>query len=256
MFKLKLMEGYLIGAVLGLLVGALLYVVQPVRWEAKTLIKFGHISGRLIEEQQVVAERLKTSSFVQAVAKRAKKDEIVGLLDVNQDAGLGFSIIKNTDAAVISVTSKSLDLAQISIECVVAELVSKHNRIAEDYQKSMRSDISRLDSEINALTKRIPTTDYLDAANRKTSEGRDVAAGFAILAKQHDVEYKTNLLEGKKQELLKIKSEANSKNFLQTDYIEPISIREKRIFSSLWRACLFGALSGIFLSAIWIRWKK
>ena len=50
--------------------------------------------------------------------------------------------------------------------------------------------------------------------------------------------------------------EAMSANIRPTSAIEPPSISERRIFSSIWRACLLGALSGIFLSAIWIRWGK
>jgi uncharacterized protein involved in exopolysaccharide biosynthesis len=76
----KRMTKYLIGVVLGLLIGVVLYFFQPVQWKGQALVRIGQItqsqsqsqsqSSSSIEPLTTVVERLKSRSFVQAVAER------------------------------------------------------------------------------------------------------------------------------------------------------------------------------------------
>lgn len=249
MFKLKKIEWYLIGTVLGLLAGALLYFVQPVKWKGQVLVRVGQISQSQDSQSQdsiepipTVVERLKSRSFIQDVAEKAKRDEITALLNVDEDAGMIIKPIRNSDTLEIIVVSGSSELVRAAIEGVVAEIVSRHNTILEAYLAYFRKELARLDSEIDVLSKRMAVADV------KPSEGREVMAGLLIIATQTALEFKLNRASSLR--------EAMSANIRPTSALEPPSISERRIFSSLWRACLLGALSGIFLSAIWIGWGK
>ena len=243
-FTLKKLGTYVFGAVLGLLAGALLYFVQPVKWKGQVLVRVGQISQSLnsIEPFPVVVERLKSRSFIQDVAEKAKRDEISTLLNVDEDAGMNIKPIRNSDSLEIIVVGGSAELVRAAIEGVVAEIVFKHNTILESYRANSRKELARLDSEIDVLSKRMAVTAV------KPSEGREVVAWLLIMVTQTALEFKLNQASSLR--------EAMSANIRPTSAIEPPSISERRIFSSIWRACLLGALSGIFLSAIWIRWGK
>lgn len=253
MFKLKKIEGYLIGAVLGLLAGALLYFVQPVKWKGQVLVRVGQISQSQSQSQSqisssleplpTVVERLKSRSFIQAVAERAKRDEITALLNADEGAGMTIKPTRNSDSLEIIVVGGSLELVRAAIEGVVAEIVSKHDALLKAYQADSQKELARLDSEIDVLSKRTVVTD------EKLSEGRGIMAGLLIMATQSALEFKLNRASSLREAM-------SSANIRPTSVLETPSISERRMFSSLWRACLFGALVGICLSAIWIRWKK
>lgn len=259
MFNVKIrMKKYLIGAVLGLLVGAILYFVQPVKWKAQALVRIGQISQNQnqnqntysIEPLSVVVERLKSSSFILAVAERAKRSEIGELLDIDKGSGLTVKPVKTSDALIITVVGSSAELVQASIDSVVAELISKHAAILDAYQSDTRKELSRLDFETGALAKRMATRfDSKVVASGKSAKERGLASGFEIIEIQHDLEYKLN-----RSSLLR--ESISSVNIRPTSLIEPPSISEKRTLSSLWRACLFGALLGVFLSVLWVRLKR
>lgn len=263
MFNVKKSMGwYLVGVLLGVLVGAILYFVQPVQWKGQALVRIGQISQNQnqnqnqtlntysIEPLPTVAERLKSRSFIQAVAERAKRSEIVALLNVDEDAGLTVKPTRNSDSLIITVVGGSAELVRASIDSIVAELVSKHDAILDAYQADIRKELARLDSERDVLSRRLATMlDGQAVANPRSAEGKNLATGFVIMAIQHDLEYKLNRSS-------MLRESISSANIRPTSLIEPASISERRIFSSLWRACLFGALSGVFLSAIWIRWGK
>ncbi|MBI3441810.1 MAG: hypothetical protein HY052_08450 [Proteobacteria bacterium] len=258
----KRMKEYLIGVVLGLLAGALLYFVQPVQWKGQALVRVGQISQSQsqsqgqgqniysIEPLSTVVERLKSRSFVLAVAKRAKRSEIVGLLDEDKGSGLTIKPIRNSDSLTISVVGGSPELVQTTIDSIVAELISTHDAILDAYQADIRKELSRLDSEITILSKRIAMIpDCKTATSCKPAEGGGLVAGFAIMTMQHD-------LENKMKRSSELRESISSANIRPTSLVEPTSISEQRIFFTLSRACLFGALLGIFLSLLWIRWKK
>ncbi len=252
----KRMREYIVGVVLGLLAGAVLYFVQPVQWKGQALVRIGQVSQNLnlnssfIEPMSTVVERLKSRSFVLAVAKRAKRSEVAELLDVDKGSGLTIRPVRNGDSLIITVVGGSAELVQASIDSVVAELVSKHDAILDAYQADIRKELSRLDLESDVLLKRLGAMlDGKAVANPKSAEERGFATGFRVMEIQHDLEYKLN-----RSSLLR--ESISSANIRPTSLIEPISISEQRIFSSLWRVCLFGALLGIFLSVLWVRWGK
>jgi hypothetical protein len=252
----KRMVRYLIGAVLGLLAGAILYFVQPVQWKGQALVRIGQISQNQnqnsypVEPLPAVVERLKSRSFIQAVAERAKRDEIVALLNVEEGAGLTTKQTRNGDFLIITVVGGSADLVRVSIDSVVAELVSKHDAILNAYQVDIRKELSKLDLERGVLSKRLATMlDGQAVARPKPVDERGLVTGFGVMTIQHDLEYKLN-----RSSLLR--ESISSANIRPTSLMESVSVTERRMFSSLWRACLFGALLGFVLSAIWVRWKK
>lgn len=247
----KKMKGYVIGVVLGLLVGAILYFVQPVLWQGQALVRIGQISqSQSIEPLATVIERLKSRSFVQAVANKAKRNEIVAMLNVDEGAGLTIKPTRNADSLIITVIGSSAGLVQAAIDSIVAELVSKHDVILDAYQADIRKELSKLDIEINVLSKRLATMlDDQAVANPTLTEERGLVTGFRVIATQHDLDYRLNrasLLRGS----------ISSANIRPTSLMESASVSEKRMFSKLWRASLFGALVGILLSTIWAQWKK
>ena len=237
------MRAYIAGVVLGLLVGVVLYFVQPVQWKGQALVRIGQITQNQnqssIEPLPNLIERIKSRSFVLAVAKRAKNSEIEELLDIDKRSGLTVKPVKNSDALIITVIGSSAELVQNSIDSVVAEIISKHDAILDVYQADIRKELSRLDFEIDVLSKRLAT--ILDI--------KDLAVGFEVITIQYYLDYKMNRASGLRESI-------SSANIRPTSLIEATSISEKRVFSKLWRACLFGTLAGVFLSVLWVRWKK
>ncbi len=258
------MRKYIIGVVLGLLVGAVLYFVQPIQWKGQALVRVGQISQSQnqsqsqsqsqnmfsIEPLSTVVERLKSRSFVLAVAERAKRSEIEELLNVDKGSGLTIKPVRNSDSLIINVVNSSSELVQVSIDSVVAELLSKHNAILMAYQADIRKELARLDLEIDILSKRMNTLiDSMTIASGKPAEERELAVGFEVIAIQHDLDYKLNRASILRESI-------SSANIRPTSLIEPTSISQQRIFSTLLRACLFGALLGILLSVLWGRWLR
>lgn len=263
MFNFKKSTGrYLIGALLGMLAGAMLYFIQPVQYKAQAIVRIGQISQSqsqsqnqnqnqdIVEPSATVIERLKSRSFIQSVAERAKRNEIVALLSVEEQAGLAIKPTKSGDALIITVSGGSADLVRVSIDSLVAELVSKHDAILNSYQADIRKELSKLDLELDVLSKRLARTfDGRTVASPKPAEERGFVTGFEIIAIQHDLEYRLN-----RSSLLR--ESISSANIRPTSLIEPASVLERRMFPTLWRTCLLGALLGIILSAIWVRWGK
>lgn len=114
----------------------------------------------------------------------------------------------------------------------------------------IRKELSRLDFKIDVLSKRLATILDSNAVNRgKSVEERKFAFGFEVIELQHNLDYKLNRASVLRESI-------SSTNIRPTSLIEPTFVSEKRVFSKLWRACLFGTLSGVFLSVLWVRWKK
>lgn len=246
-------KGYLFGAGLGLLAGSILYFLQPVQWKGQALVRIGQISqgqNQSLEPMGTVMERLKSRSFVQAVADRAKINEIAALLNVDEGAGLTIKPTKNADSLMITVAGDSAPLVQASIEATVAELVSKHKTILDAYQADIGKELSKLDLELEVLSKRLASMlQGRLVATTRTDEESVLATGFGIVATQHDMDFKMNRAS-------QLRESISSANNRPTSLLEPASICEKRMFSKLWRASLFGALVGILLSMIWGQLKN
>ncbi|MHB8741983.1 MAG: hypothetical protein ACYC9L_02575 [Sulfuricaulis sp.] len=254
------MKVHLIGIVLGLLAGTVLYFIQPIQWKGQALVRIGQISQSQgyseaqniysIEPAATVVERIKSHSFIIAVAKRAKRNEIVRLLDADKGSGLTVKQIRNSDSLVISVDSDSPELAQTTIDSIVAELISNHDAFLDVYTADIRKELSRLDSEISGLSKQIAmASDRRAITSGKPTEGKGLVAGFTFMTLQHD-------LDKKMDRYFELREAISSENIRSTSLVEPTSVSKQRIFSTLWRACLFGSLFGILLSVIWVQWKK
>jgi len=259
MFKVKKGTGkYLIGAVLGLLAGAILYFGQPVKWKGEAIVRIGQIlqnqtqnqNSFSIEPLATVIERLKSRAFIQAVAERAKRNEIMSLLNIDEDAGLTIKPTRNSDSLIITVVGSSAELVRISINSIAEELVSKHDALIAAYEADIRKEISMLNSEIDVLSKRLASMlDGQAVARPKPVDERGLVTGFGVMAIQHELDYKLN-----RSSLLR--ESISSANIRPTSLIESASVSKRRMFSSVWRACLFGTLLGVFLSVLWVRWGK
>ena len=248
MYKAKKRFGGLIfGVVVGFLLGAVAYFVQPIHWKGQALValvRIGQMSPSQsnfssIEPMTTAIDRLRSNSFVQGVAKRAKKSEVAALLNVDEEDGMAIKQTRNGDSLVITIVGNSSELVKTSIDAVVAELIFKHEVLLNDYERDIRKELLTLDVEVNAIYKR------MEAA----SERSGMATGFTILASQ-------NILEEKLKRASLLRESISSANIRPTSLLEPTSISERQIFSSLWRTCLLGALLGVVLSEVWVRWKK
>ena len=165
MLKQRNIKWYLIGAVLGLLIGATLYFVQPVKWKREAFVRIGQISQNLnlnlnqnnffIEPLLTLVDRLKSRSFIQAVAERVKKDELVTLLNVEEGANMTIKPNRNGNSIEIIVVGDSSELVRVAIDGVVAEIVSRHDTILIAYLADYRKELARLDLEIDVLSKRM-----------------------------------------------------------------------------------------------------
>ena len=251
---------YLAGAVLGLLFSVLLYAIQPVRWEAQALVRLAQTATsqqnqvtsefNAIEDVPVVIERLKSRSFMSEVVKRAKTDGVADILNPDKCNCVTIKLIKNNDAIIISVIGNTSELAKISADAVVEELKSKHNVMLDDYKRGIEIKVLALDRETELLSKNISLlADSMKISKDKTDDTQAVSKGILIMTMQVDLEKKRN-------QLIELRDLTSSFNSRGTELLEPIFVREKSLFSSLWRAGLFGTLLGIFLSVLWVRWNK
>jgi hypothetical protein len=256
------MKKYLIASLLGLLFGAVFYAIQPVRWESQALVRIGQMvqtvaqggvgaQSNAIEPLALVIERLKSPSFVQAVASRAKNNEIATLLNVNESAGLTVKNIKNSDALLIKITGASSGIVQSAMDAVTAELIARHNNILTAGKVDVLSEISSLNAEIDTLSKRLASpAEGVSAKDRlMPTEGESLAARFAIIEMQHEQSAKIERVRTLNQSV-------SSLNMRPTMLVEPVAVLEKRMINRQWRSCLFGMFLGIFLCMVWVKLKK
>jgi len=251
MFNLKKSKIYLVGTILGAIVGSTIYFLQPVSWKGQALIRIGQIiqnqgqsqSSSTIEPVPTVIERIKSRSFAHAVAERSQVKEVETLLDVDQQSGMTAKQTRNGDSVEITVIGGSFELVHAAIEAVAAEIVAQHDALFNDYLADSTKELAKIDTEIEMLSKRI------DLATNKLSKENSTVAAILIISTQPALEFKLN-----RASLLR--ETASSSNIRRTSLIASPSITERHLFSSLWRASLFGALLGILFSAIWVRWKK
>jgi len=247
---------YLAGAVLGLLFSVLLYATQAVRWEAQALVRLAQTSTsqqsefKAIEDVPVVIERLKSRSFMSEVIKRAKTDGVADILNQDKCNCLTIKLIKNNDALIISVLGSAPELAKISTDAVVEELKFKHSILLDNYKSGIEHKALALDRETEALSKNIAVlAESMQMSKDKADDAQAVSKGILIMTMQTD-------LERKRSQSTELRDLISSFHSRGTELLEPIFVREKRLFSSLWRACLFGTLLGVFFSVLWVRWGK
>jgi hypothetical protein len=264
MFKMSInIRWYIVGALIGLATGVMLYFLQPVQWQGQALIRIGQLSQNQnqnqnpgqnqslsIEPLATVIERVRSRSFIMAVATRAKKNEIVGLLDANEGGGLTIKPTRNADSLVITLIGRSAELIQIAIDSLVAELVAKHDALIDAYQSDIRKELSQLNNEIDALSERLAAAIEVPAnTSPKLAEERGFVTGFRIMSMQHDLDYKQNRASILRESI-------SSSNIRPTFLIEPASVSQKRLFPRLLHAVLFGGLLGIFASILFVQWRK
>lgn len=255
----KEIRWYSFGALLGLAAGVALYFFQPVQWQGQALVRIGQIfqnqnqnQNQLqnIEPLSTVIERVRSRSFIQAIAKRAKRNEIVGLLDANEGDGLIIKPMRNVDSLIIKLSGGTAELVQITIDSLVAELVAKHDALIDAYKSDILKELSQLNVEINALSQRLAATiEVYENISSKFAEEKGFVTGFRIMSMQHDLDYKQNRASILREAI-------SSSNIRPTFLIEPVSVFQKRLFSRLRHAVLFGGLLGILVSVLFVQWRK
>lgn len=248
-FKLNRLQEYLIGTAIGAILGSTLYFIQPVSWKGVALIRIGQTAKNqgpgtpTIEPISTVLERIKLRSFVHAVAERARIKEIEPLLNIDQQSAMSAKQTKNGDSVEITIVGSSFELVQAATEALAAEIVSQHDALFNDYFTDTTTELAELEAEIEVLSKQA------DLASHKLSkESPEVAAIFLLSIQPY--------LENKFKRISLLRESISSTTIRRTALVGAPSTTERRLFSSLWRASLFGALLGILFSALWIRWKK
>jgi len=205
---------------------------------------------KAIEDVPVVIERLKSRSFMSEVIKRAKTDGVADILNQDKCNCLTIKLIKNNDALIISVLGSAPELAKISTDAVVEELKFKHSILLDNYKSGIEHKALALDRETEALSKNIAVlAESMQMSKDKADDAQAVSKGILIMTMQTD-------LERKRSQSTELRDLISSFHSRGTELLEPIFVREKRLFSSLWRACLFGTLLGVFFSVLWVRWGK
>lgn len=236
--KSPILKKYLIGALLGLLVAVLLHYVAPRKFTAEALIQVGVNSENVgIEAPGVIMERLKSSHFVSAVAKRANQVEIIKFLDIKRGADYTVKPIKDSNALIIKIVGDSEEFVRTTMDAVVEEIISVHADILYKSNSLTRSDLLKNEARLTDLNKRIAAIDAADAG------------------KQDELRVMMQLIELQRiRELIHNNSSDRAlRQFAErnTSLVYPISVLEKNIFNPLWRASLFGALFGVFVIFLW-----
>lgn len=243
-------KNYLFGAVLGAVAGAIFYFFQPVEWKGQALVKVGHIyslqGNSFIEPVETAVERLKSPSFIQSVSERAKKPEVVSLLNFNQIGGLSVKQVRNGDSIIITVTGNSAELIGASIDAIAVELLRHHKNIVEEYKSDFVNELKRLEGEIDLLTQQLQSiTGDEVSGNSSLSREKQLYTGFYFMQIQHE-------LDQKWRRYWDVRDAISSKNIRPTSLIGSTYVTDQRVFSSLWRACLFGFLLGLLMSVMLI----
>lgn len=245
---------YLAGAVLGLLSSLLLYAIQPVRWEAQALVlvRMAQVSYEVetIDAIPIVMERFKSPSFRLAVTKRTKMDGVADIVNEDKCNCLSIKPIKNSGALIISVVGRTPELAKATADAVVDELKFKHSEMFGYYNDRVEYKILNLEREIESLSAGISLlTVSMKTNQNKAAQTEDVSKVVLIMNMQAD-------LERRKVQAAELRDSISGFNSRGTQLLEPVFVKDKRLFSSLWRVCLFGALLGAFFSVLWVRWKR
>jgi hypothetical protein len=243
-FNAKSGKTLAIGAVLGLGAGALTYLIQPIQWDATALVGVGQILSvkrdgppALIEELLTVEERVKSPSFAAAALARMKSGTSNGISQDEYDEELSAKPIRNTNTLLISFVGKSPEIANAALHSVVDELLAKHALLFNQTQADAQAEIANLNLEIESLSKKIATS----------PNGRsDVSGNLSLDLWRHELDddiHRAGVL----------RDSVSSMNMRPTSLLEPISVTERRMIKSPWRACLFGAIAGVAASLILIR---
>lgn len=255
MFSINKFKWYLFGGSLGLVLGVCLYFLQPVRWKGQALVRIGQFSQiqaqtgpsvygtSSIEPLSTVVERLKSLSFIKAVAQRAKREELTKLLDVDGNGGMVIRPTRNGDSLDITVSAGSEEMARTAIDAIVSELVSKHQAILNLYQADAQKELAQLGLQIEVLSKQ------MEAFVDKGLSGDKAVAGLIILATQPVLEQKVN-------RAFELRESLSGANTRPTSLVEATAVSEKRAFTSLWRTALLGMLLGLAISITWLRVAK
>lgn len=236
--KSPILKKYLIGALLGLLVAVLLHYVAPRKFTAEALIQIGVNSENVdIEAPGVIMERLKSSHFVSAVAKRANQVEIIKFLDIKRGADYMVKPIKDSNALIIKIVGDSEEFVRTTMDAVVEEIISVHADILYKNNLPIRSELLKSEAILADLNKRIATIDAADAGKQNA---------LSVTMQLMELQRLKELVRNNSSDIALRQFAARN-----TSLVYPISVLEKNIFNPLWRASLFGALFGIFVIFLW-----
>ena len=253
---------YIIGAVIGLLVGALIYVIQPLRLEVKAFIDISQIDNVPIEKIDITLERLNSKSFLDAATTRVNNSRAKYLLDSEECNCLKIDVFKGTNSLGISLVDSNPEPAKLAIEAVIEELHDKQLSIANKYRNTIEQKV--FESELIIKESSIIIDGLLnDIKAHKVSSNNTSLASLAMIASMQNnlsslamIASMQNNLFVRREMLIDYKNKISKWNIIDVQLIQPVSVKHKYVFNKLWRACLFGSLLGVLLSVIWVRWGK
>ena len=226
---------YLLSICMGVCLSVFAYYLQPERWKAEALLKLGSPS----ESAEAAIERIKSKSFIKAVADRSKVIEVAALLRYDQGAGMKLKSVRNSDLVALTVVGASSELVRISIESLVSELISRHDEIFNQFRAGIQKELEVLDSEIPVLVRRVKSLEESGSYAKSVD-------GLLILSTQ-------SALERKLERSSKLRESISASNLRRTAIMESIYVEEDLIIPSLRISCLLGLLMGICFAYVFSR---
>lgn len=261
--KEKVKKIYFAGVCLGLLLGVFIYCIQPLRWEAVALVKLGQIHQPLmlisknsqmgvefgnIESIPFVIERLMSNSFRIAAIDRVKGAGGAALLEVDKCDCLSIKPLKNDEGLILKLVGSNPELVSQSVMAVYEELKYQHKLLLNNFITSFKKSSLVEESEIENISKTIA---LIDKSIKTKNHADDASLTKLILNMELNRE-----LVAKRGILSEHKLFIENFENIETQLVGSVSVKEKLIFPSLWRTSLLSMLFGLFLSIVWVRWKR
>lgn len=236
-----------IGAVSGLFFGFIAYQYQPITWKANALVSLAaykpdnDLPFVALESTSVTLERLKNKSFLMEASKRVKSKYRANFLNSEVD----IKIVRGRTpdelpALILNLHGESADYVKNALTAIIQELESKHQHQIDNYRNSVYAQLSKF--ERDALTAH--TADLkINSSTNSISSKIDENVILAIL------EQATKLFKLQYfQHEVALISDYNLRN---TTELEPIYIKDEKIFNTLYIALLTGTFLGILAAVFY-----
>ena len=232
--KSPILKKYLVGALLGLLVGVLIHYVAPRKFTGDAYIQIGMTStNQYIEPIALAIERLRSVYFLSVVAKKINRPEALNLLN-EKGAGYSIKLLKGSEIIIVSVTADSAELVRTILDSVVEEIASVHADILYKKNSPIRDVLLKNEAKLEGLNKRVKAF-IADSAGKQND--------LIVWLQLNELQHKRDVIVGMSFDLMFNKSKEYNTSLLAYQ----IAPSEKNILYSLWRASLFGALLGVFV---------
>lgn len=231
--KSPILKKYLVGALLGLLVGVLIHYVAPRKFTGDAYIQIGMTQkNKYIEPITLAIERMRSVYFLSVVAKKINRPEFLDLLN-EKEAGYSIKLLKGSEVIIVSVTADSAELVRTILDSVVEEIASVHADILYKKNSFIRDELLKNEARLEGLNKSIKAI-IADSAGKQND--------LIVWLQLNELQLKRDVIVDMSSGLMFNKSEEYN-----TSLAYQTAPSEKNILYSLWRASLFGALLGVFV---------